>query len=346
MRNLFSFIALLIGHTVLLGQNSFSFEGRENNPGSKNYYEIQVSDGKDSTFIPVTVFHGAKPGPVLGITAGIHGYEYPPILAAQKIIEKLDAKQLSGTVILVQMANIPAFLGRSPFLNPLDGKNLNRSFPGEEKGSITARLAHTITQKIIARSDFFVDMHAGDSPEDLMPYNAWYNSEAFPEASKKGKAMALAMGFDYTIRFQIAKERVLQPSLYCSQEAFHRQIPTVDIECGRLGMSGEQETNKIVSSIFSLLSHLQMMPNENSNSSPSTIITQRTSVKSDHTGIFYSEKHAGDSVTKGESIGYITNFFGEQIKEVTANASGIILYKIGTPPINKGDTLFNIGHLP
>ncbi|WP_160114551.1 succinylglutamate desuccinylase/aspartoacylase family protein [Aquimarina sp. AU474] len=331
----------------MLAQQPFVFLNTSIKPGTKNHFEIPVISEKDSTFIPVTVFHGSKSGPVLGITAGIHGYEYPPILAAQQLNQKIDPKQLSGTIILVQIANVPAFLGRSPFLNPLDGKNLNRSFPGKPNGSITERLAHSITSKIIARSDFFVDMHAGDAPEDLRPYNAWYHSDAFPEVSQKGRDMALAMGYDYSIIFNIPKERFKKPSLYCSQEAFHRKIPSVDIECGRMGIPDKTETDRIVNGMLSLLVHLQMMDSKKQSTSiKPIIIAKRFTIKSKSTGLFYTEKKAGDLVKKGELVGYITNFFGKKLEDIKAEQNGMILYMIGTPPINKGETIMNIGRIP
>ncbi|AYN66378.1 succinylglutamate desuccinylase [Euzebyella marina] len=328
----------------LVAQEAFTFFDQVINPGTKKEVIIPINDGRDSTYIPVTVLHGARKGPVLGVTAGVHGYEYPPILAAQKIASKVDVAQLKGTIILVQLANVAGFLGRSPFVNPIDGKNLNRSFPGKKDGTITEKIAHAITKHVISKSDFFVDMHAGDSPEDLMPYNAWYSSEAFPEASRKGKEMALSMGYDYAVIFQIPEERISKPSIYCSQEAFHRKIPTIDIECGRLGIPGTEETDKIVSSIFRLLSHLNMTSKTIANEPKApVIIEKRASIKSNHSGIFYSSYKSGDRVKNKEVLGYITDFFGNKLEDIVAPESGILLYKIGTPPINKGETLFSIG---
>ncbi|MBW1296662.1 succinylglutamate desuccinylase/aspartoacylase family protein [Aquimarina litoralis] len=342
------FISLLILiHTYTLAQTPFSFQSHSIVPGTKSHIKIEVSSDKSSTFIPITIFHGLKSGPVLGITAGIHGYEYPPILAAQQLNQKIDPKELSGTIILVQLANVPAFLGRSAYLNPLDGKNLNRSFPGNPKGTITERIAHKITTEVIAKSDFFVDMHGGDAPEDLRSYNAWYQSEALPEVSKKGKEMALAMGFDYSIIFNIQKERLKTRSIYCSQEAFHRKIPSVDIECGRLGIAGKKETSQIINGMLSLLEHLKMLEtNTKLNDVKPRIIAKRSTIKSKSTGLFYTEKKAGDFIKKGELVGYVTDFFGNRLEQIKASENGVILYMIGTPPINKDETLMNIGILP
>ena len=87
-----------------------------------------TADG--ATRVPVTVFHGASPGPVLALTAGVHGYEFVPILAAQRLLTEIDPATLRGTVVIVRLAHVEAFEQRVPYVNPFDRKNLNRVFPG------------------------------------------------------------------------------------------------------------------------------------------------------------------------------------------------------------------------
>lgn len=336
---------ILMVATFLQGQASFVFADKSISPGTKATFRLPIIDGTDSTFIPITVFHGRKDGPVLGITAGVHGYEYPPIIAAQHLAQELDPAEMSGTVILVQIANVPSFLGRSPFTNPMDGKNLNRSFPGEAAGSITERIAHTITEQVITQSDYFIDMHGGDAPEDLRPYSAYYTSTAFPEASEKGKAMAKSMGFDHVVIFNIPEARVKERSLYCSQEAFHRQIPAVDIECGRLGIAGEYEIARIRDAIFSVLRHLEILEGNPIEVPGQLMVPVRKTFKSPQTGVFYPLKKGGDYVAKGMKVGYINDFFGNHLEDIFATTDGIIMYMIGTPPVQKGETLISIGVL-
>src|ERR1035437_5052793 len=108
------------------------------------------------TQIPITVYKGSRPGPVLALTAGIHGYEYPPILALQR----LRVNKLAGTLIVVHVANIPSFLGRTVYFSPLDGKNLNRVFPGKKDGTESERIAHAISTQVIDKSDYLLDLHS------------------------------------------------------------------------------------------------------------------------------------------------------------------------------------------
>ncbi|MEM6344377.1 MAG: M14 family metallopeptidase [Bacteroidota bacterium] len=332
--------------TALYGQNFFEFNGQLIFPGTQEHFTINLSAGEDQTTIPITVFHGKTEGPVLGITAGVHGYEYAPILAGQILINKIDPEALSGTVILVQIANMGSFLGRSPYLTPADKKNLNRSFPGKKDGSISEKVAHFISQNIIAKSDYFVDMHSGDAPEDLHPYTAYYQHDAYESISEVGREMALHMGFDQVVKFGATQKDYLKaefPSLYCSAEAFKRGIPAVDIECGKLGLVEQPLVNKIVAGIESLLRYLGMMAGEPIVRTGVLLFEERFYISSEHMGIFYPLKSSGDLVKKGMKLGYITNFFGKVVDEIYAENSGLILYMLGTPPVNEKETLFVIG---
>src|SRR5947208_3028441 len=100
-------------------------------PGQKATGFIEVPAGVDAAArIPVIVLNGAKPGPVLALVAGSHGTEYASIVALQKLAESADAAEISGTVIVIPLVNVPSFEQKVPHLNPVDGKNMNRFYPG------------------------------------------------------------------------------------------------------------------------------------------------------------------------------------------------------------------------
>lgn len=345
MRILITLLLFFCAFTAL-SQTPFSFNGDEVAPGTKKHWLISINDGKNTVSLPITVFHGVKPGPVLGITAGVHGYEYSPILAGQQLIERINPKELTGTVILVQIANTGSFLGRSPFINPKDGKNLNRVFPGSPEGTITERVADFISKEVISKSTHFIDAHSGDSPEDLIAYMGYYQNDNKPEASATGRAMSLATGFDYIVEFRTTGKDYLKegnPSLYCSAEAFKRGIPAIDFECGRLGLVEPELVAKITTGIERIMTYLKMKEGKLAEFMGQTFFPTRAYVDSDYDGIFYPSKKAGDYVTKGTHLGYVTDFFGKHIQEVRAPETGVILLIIGTPPVNKGESLVGIG---
>jgi predicted deacylase len=339
-------ICCLLGSVSLLAApiKPFLFNGQAIAPGHKLSVLLSVRDGRDSTVIPVTVFHGRRPGPVLGIIAGVHGYEYPPIIAAQQFAQTLDPAQLSGTVLLVHLANVPSFLGRRIQVNPQDNKNLNRVFPGRADGTITERLAWRLSNDIIGRCTHVIDVHAGEANEDLRPYAGCYEYADMPALSKQGQQMAAALGFPYVVQFG-NEPSLREAAMYCSREAIKRGIPAVDIECGRLGQAEADNVLLIKQALHKLLVHLQLVPGELPASS-SSLIAQRTTVSSLHTGFFYPLVKAGEFVAKGRCLGYVTDLFGQPLADILAPVEGVVLYMSATPPISKGESLFSIGHLP
>lgn len=146
---------------------------------------LEVLKGVDAgTRIPVTVIHGSKPGPVLALVAGTHGYEYSPILALQRFPAKTDPRELVGTIIMVHIANMPSFLGRTTYYSPVDGENLNRVCPGKTDGTVSERIAATLTREVIDRADYLVDLHCGDGNEVLRsPATGIFHARVQPDQS-------------------------------------------------------------------------------------------------------------------------------------------------------------------
>lgn len=119
----------------------FSVGGLTAAAGTQVRGYCQVSLGTDAISLPVAVTHGSALGPVLAVTVGIHGGEYVAMVALRQFVAGLDPAQLSGTIIACLQASPVAFRRRAAFVNPVDGQNLNRSFPGDRAGGPTQRLA-------------------------------------------------------------------------------------------------------------------------------------------------------------------------------------------------------------
>ena len=136
--------------------------------GQKTTGTIEVPAGTDAALsIPVAVIHGAKAGPVLALVAGAHGTEYTSIIALEKLIGMLNPAEISGTVIVVPLINIPSFEQKVPHVNPIDKKSMNRFYPGKMDGTQTERASFLITKQVVEQSDHLIDFHGGDIDESL-----------------------------------------------------------------------------------------------------------------------------------------------------------------------------------
>lgn len=191
-------------------------------------------------------------------------------------------------------------------------------------------------------------MHSGDGPEDLIQYGAYYSNSDKPEISKIGKEMAVALGFDRVVIFNTDGKNYMkkeEKSLYCTAEAFKRGIPSIDIECGRLGIMEETAIKKNEQSVINLLEHLNFLAAKSQKKEirKPSIISNRIYTEAKFDGIFYPEKKAGQEVKKGMKLGYITNYFGEVLQTVYAEDDGLLMLIISTPAINKGESVTVIG---
>src|SRR5207247_2051632 len=145
---------------------------------------------------------------VLALVAGAHGTEYTSIIALEKLIGMLSPADISGTVIIVPLINIQSFEQKVPHLNPVDGKSMNRFYPGRMDGTQTERASYLITKEVVERADHLIDLHGGDIDESLRPYSYWTVSGR-PQQDAVSRDMLLAFGVDHII---ISADRPKDPA--------------------------------------------------------------------------------------------------------------------------------------
>jgi len=303
---------------------------------------IEVPAAADpGTQIPVTIVRGEQPGPILALVAGNHGYEYAPILALQRLRAHLNPKELRGIVILVHVANMPSFLGRAIYYNPVDRKNLNRVYPGRRDGTLSERIAYAITTEVIERCDVLVDLHCGDGNESLRPY-VYMPVTGDPRLDAAVREMALVFGIEYIV---LDRDRPRDPaaSVYCSTTALTRGKPAITVESGYLGTTDPESIERIIRGVFSLMRHLRMLDGAPERVAHPVFLDPTHVVTSPTTGILYPKVERGQYVTAGTLLATITDFFGRTIAEVRAPLSGIVLYIVATPPISQGEPVAFIG---
>jgi predicted deacylase len=302
---------------------------------------VPARAGDSGTTIPISLIHGANPGPVLALIAGTHGMEYVPIVALQRLRTAIDPKTLRGTIVLVHVANMPSFLGRTIYYSPVDGKNLNRVYPGKADGTISERIADAITREVIARATHVIDLHCGDGNESLRPYSYWITT-GDPKVAAAGREMALAFGLDHIV---VDRERPLDASasVYTSNTAVTRGKPALTTETGGMAIVDEPSIALVERGVAGLMRYLGMRP-DGPAPVPAPILIERNEVlRAGVTGMFYAEVEKGHTVAKGTRLGRITDFHGKTIEEVRAPFDGEILYVVGTPPVSKGEPVGMVG---
>ncbi len=313
-------------------------------PGTRVSGFLEVPKASDAgTRIPVTLIHGAQPGPVLALVAGTHGYEYSPIVAMQRFPAKVDPRELAGTLIIVHVANMPSFLGRTVYYSPIDGKNLNRVYPGKADGTVSERIAAVITREVIDRADYLVDLHCGDANEALRPYSYW-EAVGSPELNEKTKQMVLAFGLDHIV-IETARPTDPNRSVYTSNTAITRGKPAITTETGLLGRVDTNGADLAEAGVFNLLRHFRMLPGEPLRVEHPIWLDRTEVLRSPAAGIFHARVQPDQSVARGTLLGVLTDFFGNTVQDVRAPFAGVVLYIVATPPVSPGEPLGMIGHI-
>lgn len=302
---------------------------------ASGYLEVPAA-GDSGTRIPLTIVRGGAPGPVLALVGGTHGSEVAPILALQRVRAELDPRVLRGTVLLVHVANLPSFLGRTIYYSPVDGKNLNRVYPGNPAGTLSERIAYVITTEIIERADYLVDMHAGDGNESLRPYTYWNKLGLDPRVDSVARQMALAWGADHII-VDTTRTRDRAHSIYTQNTAHLRGKPALTTETGFLGLPDPLMVQRNVDGVFRMLRFLRMLPGKPALSDAPVWLAPYEVLTSPATGVWHPAVEPGWTVARGARIGIVTDFFGDTVAEVRAPFDGEVMYVVATPAMNRGE---------
>ena len=313
-------------------------------PGQKTSGFLHVPPGIDAgSDIPVVIIQGAKTGPVLALVAGSHGTEYASIIALEKLIDRIDPTEISGTVILLPLVNIASFEQKVPHVNPVDRTSMNRFYPGKADGTQTERALWLITREVVDKCDYLIDYHGGDLDESLRSYAYWapIGNDKQDEISRK---MLLAFGADHIV-IQRDYPRDMNASKYLGTTSALRGKPTLAVEAGFSGTTTPEDVNFLIEGTLGVMRFLTMLPGPVFSIAHPIWIERIAPVASEKTGVFYPLVQRGTFAEAGMKIGYVTDYFAKTIYEAYAKEGGVILYICSVPSMVRGDTIAYVGVL-
>ena len=337
------FVATLL---PLLGQAAdFTVGSATARTGQKATGYIAIAAGVDAaTSIPVIVVNGAKPGPVLAMVAGSHGTEYASIIALQKLAQQADPAEISGTLIIVPLVNVASFAQKVPHLNPIDGKNMNRFYPGKPDGTQTERASWAIAKEVVEKCDYLIDLHGGDLDENLRRYSYWAatGKEAQDSASR---AMVLAFGLDHIILQDFKTPVAAGGAITLTRYAASLGKPCVTAEAGHAGTTDADNVDSLIRGCWNVARHLKMLDGKVTPVEHPLWLSRISILTSELDGVFYPLVGPEAYVSQGMKIGYVTDYFGKKIWDATAPIAGVVVYIGAVPSLKKGDTIADIGEI-
>ena len=280
--------------------------------------------------MPVQVVRGWREGPTLFVSGVIHGDELNGVEIVRRLLRHSALKRLRGTLIAVPVVNVHGLIHHSRYLP--DRRDLNRSFPGSEKGSLTARLANLFMEEIVERCDYGIDLHTGARDRANLPQiRAQLDDE---ETLRLARAFGVPVLLNSDLRDgslrQVAAERGVRVLLYEAGEAL--RFDQLGIRAGVVG-------------ILNVMRELGMLPPAKARKRPrpEPVVARSTSwVRAPESGIVRLIAPLGGRVEKDQRLATIADPFGERENTVDSPWNGIVIGRSMLPLANEGEALFHI----
>jgi len=304
--------------------------------GEKARGMIRVPGIEPAWEMPAWVIRGQEDGPRLVVTAGVHAGEYPPIEAAVRFARALDPAELRGTVVVITLVNTPGFFERSMYVNPRDGQNINRSFPGSLGGPPSAQVANFLLEQVIRGADAFLDLHCGDLIEALEPFSM-YQLSGDAGVDERADRLARAYGLHHLI--VTGGEDIPGTSAGAASQI---GVPAVIVEIGQQGIIDEPSTRAHLSGLESVLRELGMLPGRPLFAHPIERHRRFAWLRASAAGLLRLRVRCGETVQEGQPVGELRDLFGERIEELVAPDTGVVLFSVTCLAVPEGGPVLGV----
>jgi uncharacterized protein len=307
---------------------------------STGMFTFAGDEGRAKDECPYITVGGLVARPTVLNTAGIHAAEYTGIEAAIRIGRTISPEAVRGTLLIIPLLNRPGFYERSIYVNPEDGDNLNRLFPGKPDGTWGERFAHRLLTEIIVKCDNAIDLHAGDLIEDLVPF-VIYRETQNASLDARIQAMANAYGAKWAVKSAPTGERPGTLMAVAAQNG----VAAMLAESGGRGQLIEEDVARHVTGVMNILRTIGAVSGRAERVEPPTVVKSFEWLRSPVEGIFHCHVRVDQMVQARELVGELTDLVGDLIAALTAPVSGVVLFTVTSPAIKKGGLLLAIGTL-
>ncbi|HEY9022518.1 MAG: succinylglutamate desuccinylase/aspartoacylase family protein [Paracoccaceae bacterium] len=319
----------------MTGGVMFELGGVQVPAGTRRTIDLPVSSLSDHTPVSmaVHVVNGRRPGPVMFVSAAIHGDEVIGVEIVRRLLRAPNLDRMAGTLLAVPIVNTFGFLNHSRYLP--DRRDLNRCFPGSAEGSLGARLAHIFLSQIVKRSDFGIDLHSAAVQRSNLP------QIRLTPGNTRLEHLAQAFGAPVMLHSKLrdgslrmaAETAGVDVLLYEAGEGLR-----FDELAARSGLSGILRVMQVLGMIGPKgVPRLRARP---------VTCTRSSWYRAPAGGLLRAYRGIGDLVEPGMMLGAVSDPFGVAEVEITAQSNGIIVGRSNMPVVNEGDALFHVAETP
>jgi len=301
--------------------------------GSRKHYWLKIiSDGfANPICIPLMVMRGMKDGPVLAVTAAVHGNELNGISVIQRLFSEVSDEELCGTIVAVPVVNVPAFIRKKRRFN--DGIDINHIMPGKKDGNVSQVYAYRFMERFIKQIDYLLDLHTASTGR----VNSYYIRADMDQ--EKVKRMALLQNADIIVH-NPPSDGTLRGA------ADDLGIPAITLEVGNPSTFQKKLIRSGVEGVHNVLCDLKMIEDEITPPEKETVICERSFwIYTDTGGLLSIHVDLRQIVTKGMHLATLRDIFGNKIKEYHAPEDGIVIGKSISPVNQSGGRVLHLGVL-
>jgi predicted deacylase len=304
--------------------------GQEIMPGEFREIDINIARLPSHTVIdtPIYVSRGEVDGPVLALTAGMHGDEINGMEIVRRLLDTGLNKPRRGVTICMPIVNVYGFLNFSRDVP--DGKDINRSFPGNKNGSLASRVAYHLMREVIPHIDYGIDFHTGGAMRTNYPQVRTVLKDGI------NTELANAFGAPFTI------DAPYRPNSL-RKEAARKGKNIIVYEGGESLRFDQHAIEEGISGSLRLMKHLNMIDWAPEPTEANRVIWSTSWIRARNAGLFQANVQCGQLVNAGEWVGTITDPFGEFKEQIVAPVKGYVVGLNNIPVINAGDALMHIG---
>ncbi|PSJ36790.1 deacylase [Zobellella taiwanensis] len=308
----------------------FVIAGQEVPAGSRRVMQLALAQlyTQSPLTVPLEVVHGRQPGPVLLICAAIHGDELNGIEIVNQVLARINPVRLRGTLVAVPVVNVFGFIHKSRYLP--DRRDLNRCFPGSEKGSLGSRVAHFFVDEIVSKCSHIIDLHTGAIHRSNLPQiRAKLDC---PVTRQMAESFATPIILDASIR---------DGSLRAVAEA--AGVPVILYEAGEALRFDPLPIKAGVRGVINVMRSLGMLKAAAGKPRVTPMIARSSTwIRAEQDGLLHLKARLGDRVRKGECLGTINAPLGSAAFDITAPRSGIVIGCLTMPLVNEGDAVCHL----
>lgn len=301
------------------------------NPGERQIIDVPVAPmyTHDDLSISVQVVRGKRPGPTLFVSGAIHGDEINGVEIIRRVLQHRSLKNVSGTLIAIPIVNVHGFLNHTRYLP--DGRDLNRSFPGSAKGSLTGRVAHTFIKEIVSKCTHGIDLHTGSRHRSNFPQIRADLDD--PEAYRMTESFGVPLAIDAKIRDGSLRE--------CAGDA---GIPVILYEAGEALRFEEVYIRAGVKGVINVMRRIEMLPRSRSKKTvaPPIVSDQTSWLRAPESGVLRTFVPLGGKVETGQVIAMVADPLGTTETPMLAPTTGMVIGRTNLPLVYEGDATFHI----